>query len=362
MTVLFAETPDATQAFEFWTSVTGAVTYDASTATKSGLASWKCDSGAGEAVASLKWTDPVGQSVVKLSVWVRFSDFPDTSDTSFININDFFDGLRLALTISTSGVLGLEDGTGSSVDTGSTFIKDTWHHIVIAQDSGVADDPDVTVYFDESSDIVATNIQDNTSAAESFEIGWLEGSQGANIILNIAHVVINDDADEVNPGDLRVTAKLPLNSGGTNGWDGNIGTPTVDDRPIDEATGHTHAGSDDQVESSDIQAVSVGDVDIDGLTLVGHVGWVWADRGSGGAGSPSILVGDVETGITLTSGTPNLFQDIITSTSYPSGTDQIGMHSTDGSSNTNWYEGGILLVYIAAVEEPATSQAYAFWF
>ncbi len=355
MTLLFAETPDATQAFEFWNTTSGTITYDTTTGRKSGLATWKHDSTGSDVLTELR--GPTVVDVNRVACYVRFTSFPD-STVLFLQMRQSGNTPNLGVGVSSGGVLTFIDDSGAET-TGSTLSTGVDYLVVLAQDRTVT--PDIKVFLDGNEDISATDVDDGSGDLNSARFGWL-ATPGANKVLNMQHHYVDDVTDLTDPGDVRVTSKLPLNSGGTNGWDGNIGTPAVDDRPIDESTGHIHAGSDDQVESSDIETAGNGDVDIGGLTLVGHLGWVWADRGNGGSGSPSILVGDVETGISLLAGTPSLFQDIITSTSYPSGTDQIGMHSTDAGADTRWYEGGILLVYIAAAEAPATSQAYAFWF
>ncbi len=347
MAIVFAETPDATQGFEFLNAVTGTVTYDTTTPRVSGLASWKCDSDVGDAIASLEVTS----NARRVSVYFRFSHLPDSTVV-------IFDLGSVLLKITSGGVLQLynssdvqDGGDGSTLSTGTDY------RICLATDGGT--NPDVKMFLDGIEDIDPSQVIGQANGPYIF--GWVE-APGSNKVVNISHIYGDNIADLTDTGDIRVTSKLPLNSGGTNGWDGSIGTPALDDRPIDEATGHTHAGSDDVIESSDIQAATTGDEDLIGATIVGHVGWIWADRGSGGAGSPSILVNDAETLITLSSGAPNLFMDINTSATYPTGgTDEIGMHSTDGSANTNFYEGGVLIVYTPAAA-PAAGQAYGFWF
>lgn len=343
MAILLIETPDATQALEFWGSTTGTITYDSTLATKSGLASWKCDS-ASNATARLRTGTLVNPA--RAVAYYQFTDLP-TSTTSILGI---FNGSQtVQLKITSGGVLQLFDNAGSQVGSnGSTLSTGIWHRICLVLDRG-ASTQDGKVFLDGNEDISATSIDDGTGSFDEVIFGWF-GAAGTNKVVNVQHAYVDDVTDLTDPGDVRVTAKLPTNSGGTNGWDGEQASGAeVNDRPIDETTGHLHAGSDDQVESSDIQAVGAGDVDITGETILGHTGWVWADRTSGGGGSPSILVNDAETAIALAVGAPDIFVDVNTSAGYPSGgTDEIGMHSTNGSADTNWYEGGIMIAYIAS--------------
>ena len=75
MTTLFVECPDATQGTQFWSSVTGSVTYDTTAGVKkSGLASWKCDSGAGNASAYVTRTVT---GIKRAGAYFCLSQFPD---------------------------------------------------------------------------------------------------------------------------------------------------------------------------------------------------------------------------------------------------------------------------------------------
>lgn len=347
MALVLIETPDATQAFEFYGSVTGDVSYDTSLK-KSGLASWKCDSGGSNAAAFVQVSDVVSNPD-RLSIWVRFVDLP-TNTTRFLRTNGGVQNASIAIT--SGGVLQVHDRNDNQVGSdGSTLSAGVWYELTVATD-GTNSDLNLTLYLNKVLDITVDNILTGTGP-DDWEIGWTEAPGGNNEVMNFQHVYLDDVTDESDTGDVRVTIKLPTETGGLDGWDGSNGT--IADRPIDNSTFRSHTGTDDQVDSSDIQAAGVGDVDITGETLLGHLGWVWADRGNGGSGSPSILVSDAETLITLLAGTEVMYTKVITSSGYPSGTNQIGMHSTNAGADTLWYEGGVMIAYIAsevAVDTP----------
>ncbi len=348
MTILFVDTPDATQGQEFWTSITGTVIYDATTPRKSGLSSWKCGDAGSNQINFLD-TGDLGSNATRSSVYFHFPDLPQSTVTLLRVKPDSGGSSRIEVRVTSTGVLQLFDTSSIQVGSdGSTLSEDTDYRIALVLDDGSPTQA-IKVFLDGVEDITATGVDDGAGGLSFLDVGWID-APGSNRFVNVSHIYVDDVTDLTDPGDIRVTAKLPLNSGGTNGWDGEQASgAAVDDRPILETTGHLHAGSDDQVESSDIEAQANGDEDLTGATIVGHTGWVWADRESGGAGSPSILVNDIETLITLAVGTPAIFIDLNTSSSYPNGgTDEIGMHSTNGSANTNWYEGGILIIYTPA--------------
>ncbi len=303
--VEFMETPDATQAFHFWPITTGDVSYETKQL-KSGLASWKCDTGAGPADAYLRNDSLFSAASGRLSFYFERTFFGDSFLLAGIGANDLAISLnitvanRLALGDNSTGFGGLYTETIGSKD----LLADTTYRISMAWTITSSTDFNVAVYIDGVLEIDFSDA-DNTLAGTGthLRIGAVDGVAGTNDAVNIAHVFTDlggySDGDI---GDVRVTAKLPTGAGGTNGWDcEQVSGSSVSDRPIDNTTGHLHAGSDDQVESSDIEAAGVGDEDITGETVLGHTGWVWANRGSGGAGSPSFLVNDAETSITLTS-------------------------------------------------------------
>ncbi len=334
MAILFIETPDATQALEFWSGSDGTVAYDSTLTTKSGVASWKCDSGAGNDATNLEGDSNSANR--RCSFYVNFTHLPAATVRFFVINNT-----EVSLRITSGGVLQLYDKDSVQAGSnGSTLSTSTWYRITVANSSGST--ANITVYLDGISDIDTDSV---AGAVGPYTIGWAD-SPGANKIMNFQHVYIDDVADESDTGDVRVTAKLPTNTGGTSDFDTVISSLTFNDRPISESTGAHHAADTDVVESSDIEAVGVGDVNITGATLLGHAGWVWAKDGSGSNGTPKIIVNDVETTVALTTAT-TLFVDVNTSTSYPSGgTNEIGMRSTGAGADTFWYEGGVLIAYI----------------
>src|SRR3990167_4845723 len=125
MATIFMETPDATQAKEFWTTVVGAVTYDTGQK-KSGLASWKADSGAGNAAAYLRKTAILADAGRRISVYFRFNAFP-ANVMSILTLFDSTEGLwSLEVQVNPSGVLSFEGVTGSTLSTG------IWYRICLA--------------------------------------------------------------------------------------------------------------------------------------------------------------------------------------------------------------------------------------
>lgn len=175
-------------------------------------------------------------------------------------------------------------------------------------------------------------------------------------VWNIDDLYVDDDQSYTDPGDIRVTAKLPAGTTGTtNAW-GTLGSGTnrwdyVSERPISITNGFTKTGSGGGRvnETFNVQAAGDGDADISGLTILARGAWIYAVRAIAPPGSAAgIILDGTVSDVTL--GTSEGYHTVYdTSASYP-GANAIGMRSADwdGMSPTRieWYEGGILLAYL----------------
>ena len=345
MATIFMETPDATQAKEFWTTVVGAVTYDTGQK-KSGLASWKADSGAGNAAAYLRKTAILADAGRRISVYFRFNAFP-ANVMSILTLFDSTEGLwSLEVQVNPSGVLSFEGVTGSTLSTG------IWYRICLAYTITSSTISEFRVYLNGILDITKSNIANRTDSS-AIRIGWRD-SPGANKVLNFHHVYVDDSAALTDIGDIRVTAKLP-NAVVHDDFDGSTGA--VNERPISEANLQSHTDTTQVHQDYDIETAAGGDVDISADTQIALSFWVWAADGSGANGTPKLIYqADTEQAISLVA-TPSLFTKIVDTAIYPSaGTSVIGMESTGAGADTFFYEGGVLVAYKVAAPSPPAAE------
>lgn len=182
VSTLFMETPDATQAKEFWSSVTGTVTYDTAQK-KSGLASWKADSGAGNAAAYLERVLllPNGTSTgARVSGYFRLANLPGGTTTIF-RVGGVY------LRVTSGGVLQLWDATTAQVGSnGSTIKTATWYGFCVVYTTGPFT-PGVNsakLFLDGTQDIDDTVLA--FSLSRTLDAGWFE-APGASLILNFHH-------------------------------------------------------------------------------------------------------------------------------------------------------------------------------
>lgn len=186
----------------------------------------------------------------------------------------------------------------------------------------------------------------------------LTGSASNNLICYVDSIYLDDGNDLGDPGNILCTAKQP-NGDTTVGWDtfpgGDPGAGSrytlVNERPIQ--TGAT-SPSLEQVASGQanavftLQSTAQGDVNISGKTQVGYMGWVFAHRDSGSAGTPAIITNNVFDGVTLDSSTPaGILNGVpVTSATYPSHANGIGMRSSGAGSDTHLMDCGVIIAYI----------------
>ena len=215
MAILFAETPDAVEGLEFWNTVDGTVAYDA-TEQKSGNGSYKHDSTGSDLRAFLVAPSSVelNDTGYRSSAYIRFTDLPDST----IAIGDFR-VISLSIEITSGGVLQLFTSSSATQvgSNGSTLSTGVWYRLSLGVTFVSTTDYTINLYLDGILDITATNSPTLGGGPESApfrSMAW-HSAPGASKVLHSHHHYLDDVTDGTDTGDIRVTAKLPLNSGGT---------------------------------------------------------------------------------------------------------------------------------------------------
>ena len=360
-TVTFIESPDAVNGATgdavtwLWNAKTGTVTFDTSIK-NNGLGSWKVDSGAGNSAANLR-IDNVGQDAgTRLTGYFYFSSFPG-STISFID-NQTTGGAGATewkLSITSAGVLTLVGNTLSK--TGSTLSTGTWYRLAVGYTATSTSVFTVNVYLDDVVDIAATGADGTLlgdSARRRLHFGWFT-APGANKVLYLQNVIVDDGSDNGDIGNYHTTAKLPSADGTLTEWTTAIGAAAgahfddVAERPGAEANGWSIATTLVKTEEYSIQGVSVGDVNLTGLTLLDYMGWVRA-KISATTGTPvtNIILAGSASAITLTASYVT-YKKMAGSTTYPVGLVDIGTNGLAASSRTfSLAEAGIVFAYAPA--------------
>ena len=346
MGILFAETPDATQAFEFWDSQTRTITYDTTTGRKSGLASWKCDS-TGSNLAAELLTGDIGD-VARCSCYVRFTNFPAATQKFMVMQ---LAGDSIACAVSSGGVLTFIDDAGTET-TGSTLSVGQDYLIMMVQDRAAS--PAVKVFLDTVEDIDIASADDGAGGLNEVVFGMI-GTWGASKVNNFQHFYVDDVTDLTDPGDVQVTAKIFDTDSAPNLFDTNVGNnpsnrfENNNERPINESNGWSNISTTSNEEEFQIQDAATGDENIAGKGILGYIAWWWAKRGSGGGTTRFCLGLGPTFGLEFTT-TSQFFSGRTNAASYPTAFPQISVdHPSGGSSDSFWYESGAIIVYTAGV-------------
>ncbi len=252
-----------------------------------------------------------------------------------------------------TGVLKLYDsGGGTAIAGGAGTIglsPSTWYRIAIAGTLTSNTVNHFKVWVDGVLDIDKSNA--GLDRAGAYQVFFSAGT-GQNSFFS--DIYIDDGAGLDDPGDMRVTAKLPA-SNSTNSWNTAIGAnpanrwENVNERPLSETNGWEETALAAAEESYGIQADSAGDVNLTGTTIVGFGTWVWAKGGAGGLGAPKIIHNGADVAVALTSSAA-YYATYTTSATYPSGV--IGMKSAGVLDTTFLYETGVVVAYTPATGGP----------
>ena len=248
----FMNTPDAIQDpnvfFDDDYSV-GTVTYDTSQ-TKSGLASWKADSGAGGDEAYLGKTGILAAAGRRISIYFRITTMP-TGTVMIINLYTSGGSQVGGVYLTSAGVLQLWGDFAQIGTNGSTLSTNTWYRISLSYTITSTTVNEFRLYKDGTLDISVSNATLGYTAADTLYTGWWPmGNIGANRVMHIQHIYVDDSTDLSDPGDIRVTAKLP-NAENTNAFDTAVGNArsstdynNVNERPLSETNGWQDATPD----------------------------------------------------------------------------------------------------------------------
>lgn len=267
----------------------------------------------------------------------------------------------LAITPKGSNVcLRYADADGDSYDGITPLPPNTWNRISFGYTLNALDNFDINLYVNGIEELSITGAASGADNVPNLEYGWL-GIPGVDHLCWFDQIYIDDGSNLSDPGDMRITAKLPA-SVNENNWNTTGGTGAVDERPLSETNFKQHASVTGVRQTYTLQTAATGDVDISGETPKGYMGWVWFKLAGTDAGDAlALVVNNAESNIVAQinfSTSPLLLKSAVTSTSYPSHAAGIGMRSNDDVADTFMYECGVVVAYRPTVVNPNSLMAY----
>lgn len=354
------------QNFDFWTSsgsdTGGSITSDAQ-AIFGSVRSIKAAGGATPGGATINKTGILGDAGRRVIFGFRFSGTIAIGGGATLAA-DFFNAetgslgvFRLGMNNSGTLILYGADGTTQYGSNGPNLSANTDYEICVVYTITDTTHNTFTVYVNGVSQITATNVTLVRTGTDQIIFGvFAHNTLGANVTVFSAHWYV-DDGTSGYPGAIRVTAKLPIANGTTNGFTTQIGaggsgvgaghSPQVNERPNSDSNGWSIVTVASAItEEYNIQSVSAGDVDITGATIVDYAGWLRSKALT--SETAQIIVNNVNNNISLTSSIA-FFSQIAGSSTYPAGTGtDIGEISAAIATTISLYECGIVVAYIAA--------------
>lgn len=364
MAVLFAEPGGSPQqGAGLFSSTSGSIAVDnlASPAPPSGSNGYsiKADTTASPATAFVARTALLGSNG-RVSGYFMFANVSGSDSVQSLRILDSGGTGVAGVTFTQTQAVALNDGSGTVAPTvwgtsAGTYNLNQWYRWAVTWNWTSQTVNAFKLYIDGVQIVSVTNkTLLGTLAPNVLRLGWGGAVPGASRVMRFAHVYVDDDSSLADPGDVRCTAKQYVGTSEdatNNAFDTALGTAVatlgsrylaLSERPNNDSNGWQHAATTQKIETFTLQAASAGDADIAAATLIGWMHWVRTKTASAATLTNTDNSVDV-TGISNTTTITN-FLHLTTSATYPTG--RFGVKSTGTTTDSFFYEGGIVAAYV----------------
>jgi hypothetical protein len=344
--VLLSDCSDSTQGFEEWDSVSGGGS--SSTAwSRTGPRSYAVF---GSGPGYLEKNGVLDDAGRRISFAFRMTALPSASTAYICSFVTSGGTVLFYLSISSSGHLQLLNGSTSAQigsDGTTALAADTDYRISISYTITSTSVNEIRVFLDGGSEISVTDGSLSNTGTNRFWIGIFSAVHWGSDTIYFDDIYIDDGSDLTDTGDVHVTYKAPATVNNNN-FDTTGGSGAVNERPINETNYKQQAGTSQVNQDYTLENAATGDEDITGATIVAYKAWIWAKRGSGGAGSPNLILNGTTYPITVATGSAQYFEQRNLSSSYPTAANGVGLQSGGGSADYFLYECGAQIAYIPA--------------
>ena len=300
-------------------------------------------------------TGSLASTAGRVSMYLYFNTAITSTDIVEFYKGATFVGNPFALNASSEDVC-----PGTVTHGTTTFQTGQWYRIAIGYTISGTTTNQFKIYINGALDLTCTNVTLNSTAPNAMRLG-LDNNTIVNGEVHIDDIYADNGSDLSDPGDIHMTAKLPIAKGASNDAYAPHGSPAgtacisgvncsyINERPLSE-TNYLSTATNTSRENFTIQSASSGDVDISKATILADQAWIDTQITSAGCAG-EITNNGTDTSVTfLTSET--LFTNYANLTKYPTGNQGVGIQSC--STNTlKLYEAGVVIAYI-----PATSATY----
>jgi hypothetical protein len=270
----------------------------------------------------------------------------------------------LGIALDTDGTLAISVKIAASFTkkNGSTVLSaNTWYRLCLSYVITSTTNWTAKLYINGVLEVTMTNADatlsvTGTSCVDFGGISFAyQGSTSSLLTVWVDDIYIDNRTDLTDPGDIHVTNKRPNANGTVNNFVTQIGaggsgygsghSPQVNEQPLSTTNGWSVVAVAATTEEYNIEAASVGDVDISSATLIDYMGWVYTKALIAETGS--IRVNNTDSNISILT-TNALFTKAAGSTTYPAGAGHdIGEVTSATATTVSLYEAGILFAYLA---------------
>lgn len=349
VTITFLEPgTDATQGTQFFSSITGTGASSATDQIYTGPRSLKITTGSPAAQTVLRRGGILGDGGRRISFRYRFDATPAVANSSFL-IRDSGDNGIASIVHNTNNTLSVAGATAAN---GTKVLSaNTWYRLALSYTITDVNTFRFQLYINgvPEANMISGSIARTGSDLVRFLVA---GSWGTNVNVWIDDIYIDNGNDYTDPGDIRVTAKLPFSNGTMNGFTGS-GTPSgygsgnagyVNERPLNTTNLVSVVAAGVTTEEYNIENQAVGDVNLNGQQIMGLCGWLYAKALL--AETASMVLNNATSSVALTS-SDTMFQNCAaTPAAYPAGTGtDIGLTTTALATTVTLYEAGVLVAY-----------------
>jgi murein DD-endopeptidase MepM/ murein hydrolase activator NlpD len=328
---------------------------------------------------SIKFTDGASGSYIskigalndsgrRISAYFKFDSFPVSTHNIFYLSATSGPAEVIALDITSGGVLYIDSGGGTQVGAnGSTLTTGQWYRIDFSYKITSTTNYSANVYVN---GVLSTSYSQTSGGTALGRTGTADlyiglGSPfGASdtIVEHMDDIYVDSGTDLSDPGNVHVTAKLPIANGATNGFT-TSGTPSgytacgdgsghcryVNERPLNTSAFVTGLRTATNNESFSIQGPAQGDVNISGDNYIADEAWVYAETSTSGCTGTEMYSANNTPSVTLTT-SYRMYTNIQTTPYYPNDPTAVGItHCTNGSGTftVNLAEAGVQIAYVA---------------
>ena len=349
----------------FYSGSGGTAAYDTSTA-ENVLGSIKITSSS-SSQSYVEASGVANDSGRRISLYINFASFP-SSGVEFDGVDTSGGGsIILGGCISSTGVLSMcTNGSTQIGSNGPTLSTNTWYRIDFSYTITSTTNYSFKMYVNGSPSTSYSQTSGGTpleaTGTSDLYIGWDSTSIGSSDVMHIQDVYVDSGTDLSDPGNVHVTAKLPIANGTTDSFATKTGTPTgdticqdgstnceyVNERPLNTAA--LLGGARTTQESFTIQGPTKGDVNIAGDNYIADEAWIDTEEQQTGCTGATII--NNGTSIALPTAISTSYQmetNIANNSTYPYVNTAVGERSctNTGTHAVNLAEAGMQIAYVA---------------